>query len=81
MGNAIFTTFNMLMFAYLIGYTMYVTYTKDRTIKQQQETINRLINREPVTYAVVGTTPKRPSKERYAAWGNEMVDLDEDEKQ
>jgi hypothetical protein len=50
-----------------------------RTIDRQNDTIQRLINREPVTYAEVGTNPSKPVRERYAAWGAQMVNLDEDE--
>lgn len=50
-----------------------------RTIDRQQDTIERLINREPVTYAETGQKPTQPIKERYAAWGNQMINLDEDE--
>jgi len=49
-----------------------------RTIDRQQDTINRLINREPVTYQEVGTKPPKPNREVYAAWGNQMVNIDED---
>lgn len=52
-----------------------------RTIDRQQDTIQRLINREPVTYSEVGRTPTKPSREVYAAWGNQTVNLDEDERQ
>lgn len=50
-----------------------------RTIDRQQDTINRLINREPVTYAETGQKSPKPVKEVYAAWGNQMINIDEDE--
>jgi hypothetical protein len=49
------------------------------TIERQNDTIQRLINREPVTYAEVGKTPVKPTREVYAAWGNQTVNIDEDE--
>lgn len=49
------------------------------TIDHQKDTIQRLVNREPVTYAEVGMKPQKPIRERYAAWGAQMVDLDEEE--
>lgn len=50
-------------------------------IDRQNDTIQRLINREPVTYAEVNSKPQKPQKEIYAAWGAQMVDLDEEESQ
>lgn len=49
------------------------------TIDRQQDTIQRLINREPVTYAEVGSKPSKKSTDVYAAWGSQMVNIDEDE--
>lgn len=48
------------------------------TIDRQNDTIQRLISREPVTYQETGQAPQKPSKEIYAAWGSQMVDLDKD---
>lgn len=66
----------------LVGFlvtTVMLTKGYRRTIDQQNATIQRLINREPVTYAETGTTLQKPSKEVYAAWGNQMLNIDEDE--
>jgi len=48
-----------------------------KLINTQQDTISKLLNREPVTYAEVGNT-NRPKVEKtvYAAWGNQTVNLD-----
>lgn len=48
-----------------------------RTIDRQQETIQRLINREPVTYTETGQPPPKPVRESFAAWGNEVVNVEE----
>jgi hypothetical protein len=53
--------------------------SNNKLIKAQQETIQRLINREPVTYQETGAAPPKQSRETYAAWGAQMVNLDEDE--
>lgn len=52
-----------------------------RIVSDQNETIQRLINREPVTYAETGQKPYKVAKESYAAWGNQVVNIDEDERQ
>lgn len=52
--------------------------SKQRIIDRQNDTIQRLINREPVTYSETGQPPPKRSKEVYAAWGAQMVDLDRD---
>ena len=46
-------------------------------IEQQQNTIQRLVNKEPVTYAEIGTEPLKPERIVYSAWGNEEVNLRE----
>lgn len=72
-------TFAIIAFlGYLIG-SMWVIKSQRGQLERQQDTIKRLINREPVTYAETGTTPQKPSKEVYAAWGNQMLNIDEDE--
>lgn len=50
-----------------------------RTIDRQHDTIQKLINREPVTYEEVGQKATRPVQERYAAWGSQMVNIEEEE--
>lgn len=55
--------------------------TLKRIVDSQRDTISRLINREPVTYQEVGTKQSKPNREIYAAWGNQMVDMNEDERQ
>lgn len=50
-----------------------------RIIDRQNDTIHRLITHQPVTYAEVGKEPQKRNKQVYAAWGAQMVDLDEDE--
>ncbi len=53
---------------------------KDKLIQRQQDTIQRLVNREPVTYAETGAEPRKPIKESYAAWGNQMIHIDDDKR-
>ena len=58
-----------------------MTRSKDKLIQAQQDTIQKLLNREPVTYAEVGQEPNKPITERYSAWGNrihDIKDFDED---
>jgi hypothetical protein len=45
-----------------------------RTVDKQQDTIQRLINREPVTYAEVNAEPPTAAREFYSAWGGETID-------
>ena len=52
-----------------------------RTVNRLNDTIQRLVNREPVTYKEVGAKPPKPNREVYAAWGNQMVNMDEDVKE
>lgn len=49
-----------------------------KTLSNQQGTIQRLINREPVTYQEVGKEAPEPKYERYSAWSGEMVDINEE---
>lgn len=65
----------------LVWYMIKQASNMQRTIDRQQDTINRLINREPVTYAETGQTPQKPERLAYAAWGNQIVNLDEDQRQ
>lgn len=67
----------------LLSVTVQYLHTKhlQRTIDRQQDTIHRLINREPVTYTETGQTPQKDERFVYAAWGNQMVNIDEDERQ
>lgn len=53
---------------------VYINKSKDRLIWAQQETMQKLLNREPVTYAEVGQEPNKPNTERYSAWGNRIHD-------
>ncbi|CAH1205671.1 hypothetical protein PAECIP111893_02390 [Paenibacillus plantiphilus] len=48
-----------------------------RLIERQQDTIQRLINHEPVTYTETGQKPPKPVRESFAAWGNEVVNVEE----
>lgn len=48
-------------------------------ISKQNDTIQKLINREPVTYAETGTKPQNKPTERYSAWAGQMVDMNEEE--
>ena len=57
----------------------YMLGNMQKTIDRQQDTIQHLINRDPVTYEETGQKPPKPQKEVYAAWGNQVVNLDEDE--
>jgi hypothetical protein len=57
------------------------SHTLQHIVNDQNETIQRLINREPGTYAETGQKPNKPAKEAYAAWGNQVVNIDEDERQ
>lgn len=45
-----------------------------RTVDKQQDTIQRLINREPVTYTEVGQNAPHTAREFYSAWGGETID-------
>lgn len=49
------------------------------TIDKQQDTIKRLLEREPVTYQEVGKEPPKPSREYYSAWSNQIIDASEPE--
>lgn len=53
--------------------------SNEKLIHAQQDTIQRLINREPVTYEETGQTPRKQERTVYAAWGAQMVDMNEDE--
>ena len=54
--------------------------SKDKLIWAQQDTIQKLLNREPVTYAEAGAKPPKKNTEQYVAWGNTTVDMDEVDK-
>jgi hypothetical protein len=45
-----------------------------KTLANQQDTIQRLVNREPVTYQEVGKEAPEPKYERYSAWSGETID-------
>lgn len=47
--------------------------SNEKLIQAQQETIYRLINREPVTYAETNTEPTQPIQDSFSAWGNRML--------
>lgn len=49
-----------------------------RTIESQQQTIQKLLNREPVTYKETGQQPKK-TRTVYSAWAGEEVDLNEEQ--
>lgn len=75
--------FMVTIFLFLCGFLSQINDRRrlQRIIERQNDTIQRLINREPVTYAEVGAKPQKPVRETYAAWGNQMVNIDEDERQ
>ena len=50
----------------------------NKLIASQQDTIQRLVNREPVTYQEVGKDAPEPICQRYSAWANETIDLRDD---
>lgn len=63
--------------AILIVLVIQMTRTNKRleqTIASQQDTIQRLVNREPVTYTEVGQDAPQPAREFYSAWGGETID-------
>lgn len=70
-----------LMLAVALIVLMLYTVTQynrlQRVIEQQHGTIQRLISKEPVTYAEVGTEPPKPERIVYSAWGNEEIDIKE----
>lgn len=68
----------LLMITILCVAQSYVIHSLRRTIEAQQATIFKLVSNTPVTYQETGQTPQKPSKEIYAAWGSQMVDLDKD---
>lgn len=45
---------------------------------KQQETIQRLIIHEPVTYQEVGKEAPKAKLERYSAWAGETVDINDE---
>jgi hypothetical protein len=51
----------------------------EKLVNAQQDTINKLLNREPVTYVETGQKQPKQSKESYAAWGNQTVDTSEEQ--
>jgi hypothetical protein len=67
----------MLVFSWF--FQAKISESKERLIQAQQDTIHKLLNREPVTYAEVGTKPTKKATDVYAAWGSQMVNIDEDE--
>ena len=76
-----YIAFGACIFALLvtIGQFVHVRHLQ-RTIDRQQDTIQRLINREPVTYAETGQEQHKAPRQFYAAWGAQIVDLSEDVK-
>lgn len=61
----------------LISLVWYITLKYDKLHKlvtSQQDTIQRLVNREPVTYTEVGQDVPQPPREFYSAWGGETID-------
>lgn len=60
--------------------TRYITKASEkmqRTIEAQQDTINKLINREPVTYKEVGREKPKLDTDRPVAWGGTIMDRDD----
>jgi hypothetical protein len=65
----------------LLSLTWYLVRSYERLQKViyiQQDTIKRLINREPVTYQEVGKEAPEPKYERYSAWSGETIDIRDD---
>lgn len=50
---------------------------QQRTIDRQQDTIQKLLNREPVTYKEVGKAEPKEEEVRYSAWGSRMLTKDD----
>lgn len=61
----------------LVVYSMWIIRGLKTLINRQNDTIQRLLDREPVTYAEVNKEPPKRTTERFAAWGNQIVDMDE----
>jgi hypothetical protein len=50
----------------------------EKLIEGYTDTIQRLINREPVTYKEVGKEAPEPKYERYSAWSGQTIDIRDD---
>lgn len=48
-----------------------------KQLQAQQDTIQKLLNREPVTYKEVGAQPPKPDTDRFVAWGGTIANRDE----
>ena len=53
------------------------TTRQQTTIDKQFETIQKLLNREPVTYKEVNVKPPKQDTDRPIAWGGRIADRDE----
>lgn len=60
-----------------IAYSLWIIRSLQRTIKDQNETIQKLLNREPVTYKEVNTQPPKLDTDRPIAWGGTIAGRDE----
>lgn len=48
-----------------------------KDIQTMSDTIQKLLNREPVTYKEVGKTEPKEEEVRYSAWGSRMLTKDD----
>lgn len=58
-------------------YGVWVIRSQQKTIEAQQITIQKLLNREPVSYKEVNAKPPKPDTDRPIAWGGIIADRDE----
>lgn len=68
---------DFLTIAIIVSISALYIRKQSRIIEQQQETIQKLINREPVTYKELNVEPPKRSTERYAAWGSQTFDIED----
>jgi cytochrome oxidase assembly protein ShyY1 len=59
------------------AYGIWIVRNQQKTIKAQQDTIQKLLNREPVTYKEVGKPEPKEEEVRYSAWGSRMLTKDD----
>ena len=74
---ALVTTSALPLMFLIGGVAAIMIRSQQTTINRQQETIQRLVSREPVTYVETGQKPPNPVRESFAAWGNEMINAEE----
>lgn len=72
--------FYLIVFSLLIAFIILqnvVIKNHRQTMKDQQETIQKLLNREPVTYKEVNVAPPKPDTDRPIAWGGMIGNREE----